>query len=96
MFSPLDILYIVLAFCVLWFTAALFWLIWQVATMMRHINDVMEESREVMQKIERALMGIGHKFESTTSSLGSAIQLAAKGMEYLQAKRNKKGKKKRK
>lgn len=83
MFSPLDILYIVLAFCVLWLSAALFWLIWQVATMLRNINEVVTESREVMHKVEDALTGIRSKFESATSSLGVVVQIAAKGMEYL-------------
>ena len=87
MFSPLDILYIVLAFCVLWLTAALFWLVWQVATMLRNINEVVNESREVMHKVEDALSGIRQKFESATSSLGVVVQIAAKGMEYLMEKR---------
>lgn len=94
MFSPLDILYIVLAFCVLWLTAALFWLIWQVATMLRNMNEAVEESREVMRKVEDALSGIRQKFESATSSLGVVVQIAAKGMEYLMEKRVKKTEKK--
>ncbi len=87
MFSPLDIFYIVLAFCALWLTAALFWLVWQVATMLRNINEVVNESREVMHKVEDALTGIRQKFESATSSLGIVVQIAAKGMEYLMDKR---------
>ncbi|MBI5369700.1 hypothetical protein HZA85_00705 [Candidatus Uhrbacteria bacterium] len=90
MFSPLDILYIVLSFCVLWFTAALFWLIWQVATMLRNINDAVDEGREVMGKVEQALTGIRQKFDSATSSLGIVVQLAAKGMEYVMEKKLKK------
>lgn len=87
MFSPLDILYIVLAFCVLWFTAALFWLIWQVATMLRNINEAIEEGKEVMHKVEDALTGIRQKFETATSSLGVVVQIAAKAMEYLVEKK---------
>ncbi|MBM5790023.1 hypothetical protein FJZ23_02985 [Candidatus Parcubacteria bacterium] len=94
MFSPLDILYIVLAFCVLWFTAALFWLIWQAATMLRHINDAVSEGREVLHKVEAALTGIRERFESATSSMGVVVQLAAKGMEYWMDKKVGKGKKK--
>lgn len=95
MFSPLDILYIVLAFCVLWFTAAVFWLIWQVATMLRNVNEAVVEGRDVMQKVEAALAGIHQKFESATSSMGVVVQLAAKGLEYVMEKKlvGKKGKK---
>jgi hypothetical protein len=90
MFSPLDILYIVLAFCVLWLTAAIFWLLWQVATMMRAVNDAIAEGREVMNKVEAALAGIHQKFDSVTSSLGVVVQLAAKGMEYVMERKLKK------
>ncbi len=87
MFSPLDILYIVLAFCVLWLTAAIFWLLWQVATMMRSVNDAIAEGREVMNKVEATLAGIHHKFDSASSSMNIVVQLAAKGMEYLMDKK---------
>ncbi len=90
MFSPLDILYIVLAFCILWLSAAFFWLIWQVATMLRNINEAVDEGRQVMHKVEEALTGIRQKFESATSSLGVVVQLAAKGMEYVMEKKTKK------
>jgi hypothetical protein len=83
MFSPLDILYIVLAFCALWLTAAIFWMVWQVAAMLRNINLVVDEGREVMNKIESALSGIQARFESATSSLGTVTALAAKAVEYM-------------
>jgi len=96
MFSPLDILYIVLAFCALWLTAAIFWLLWQMASMLRNVNETMNEGKEVMHKVESALSGIQSKFETATSSLGVVVQLAAKGMEYIVDKRLEKGKKSRK
>lgn len=94
MFSPLDILYIVLAFCALWLTAAIFWLLWQMATMLRNVNETMNEAREVMNKVESALSGIQAKFETATSSLGVVVGLAVKGLEYVMEK--KLGKKSRK
>jgi len=83
MFTPLDILHIVLSFCALWFTAAVFWLIWQIATMFRNVNDAVAEGRDVMRKVESALTGIQAKFDSATSSLGTVVKLAAKGVEYI-------------
>lgn len=88
-FTPLDILYIVLAFCALWITAAIFWLLWQMATMLRNVNETMNEAREVMNKVESALSGIQAKFETATSSLGAVVGLAAKGLEYVIEKRKK-------
>lgn len=94
MFTPLDILYIVLAFCALWITAAIFWLLWQMATILRNVNDTMNEGREVMRKVESALSGIQSKFETATSSLGVVVGLAAKVVEYMVEKKTgrKKGK----
>jgi hypothetical protein len=83
MFSPLDILYIVLAFCALWLTAAIFWMIWQIATMLRNVNAAIAEGREVMHKVESALSGIRAKFDSTASSLGSVVDLAMRGVGYV-------------
>lgn len=83
MFTPLDILYIVLAFCALWLTAAIFWMIWQIASMLRNVNEAIEEGREVMNKVESALSGIRSKFDSTASSLGHVVELAMKGVGYV-------------
>ncbi len=66
MFSPLDILYIVLAFCALWLTAAIFWLVW-------HVNDTLTEAREVMGKIEMALSGMRQKFDQTSSVVATLM-----------------------
>ena len=83
MFSPLDILYIVLAFCALWLSAAIFWMIWQIATMLRNVNTAIAEGREVMHKVESALSGIRSKFDSTASSLSSVVDIAMKGVGYV-------------
>ncbi|MFH1404650.1 MAG: hypothetical protein ABIH21_00950 [Patescibacteria group bacterium] len=69
-FTPLDILYIVLAFCALWLSAAMFWLVWQVATMLRNVNSTIEEAREKLALIEQALTGMKTRFEKMTSLAG--------------------------
>ncbi len=94
MFSPLDILYIVLAFCALWFTAAIFWLIWQIASIFRNVNETLAEAREKMVLIEKALTGIRQKFESTTSVLGVVVETASKTVDYLLDKKKEPKKKK--
>lgn len=97
MFSALDILYIVLAFCVLWFTAALFWLIWQVANILKNVNDTMTEAREVMAKIEDSIAVIRKKFESLPSSVTIAAEGIKKVVEFAidkkKARKKKKGEK---
>lgn len=90
MFSPLDILYIVLAFCALWFTAAAFWLIWQVASILRTFNQTMQLAQETFNKIEVALTGIRKKFDSTTGALGLVVDMSSKVLDYVLTKQVKK------
>ena len=82
MFTPLDILYIVLAFCVLWFTVAIFWLIWQVASIFRNVNETLLEAREKMHKIEQALTAIKERFEKASSVVTLGANAVAKVVEY--------------
>lgn len=90
MFSPLDILYIVLAFCALWLTAAIFWLVWQIAMIIKNINDTMAMAQETMSKIEAALTGIRSKFDNASGALGSVVQASTQVIDYILEKKKKK------
>jgi hypothetical protein len=87
MFSPLDILYIVLAFCVLWFTAALFWLLWQVAMIFRNINKAVSDLREKLMKIEEAISFIRGKFDHASSMLTMLVAGVGKVVDYAMERR---------
>ncbi len=94
MFSPLDILYIVLAFCALWLTAGVFWLIWQVASIFRTVNDTVTQAQDTLCKIEDALAGIRAKFEHTSSVLGVVVDATSRVVEHvIDKKRDKKRRK---
>lgn len=62
-----DILYIVLAFCALWFTAFLCWLMYQVVTIIRHAHEVLELMERKLDLLETSITGIKSKFESGTA-----------------------------
>jgi hypothetical protein len=89
MFSPLDILYIVLAFSALWLTAAIFWLVWQVAMVIKNLNDAIHIAQETMGKIEEALTGMRKKFEHSSSALGAVLHTATTAAEYVMDKKAK-------
>jgi len=82
MFTPLDILYVVLAFCALWFTAAAFWFLWQLATILKNVNDAILDARDKMDRIEEALVGIKEKFDHASSLAGLGANTAARVVEY--------------
>ena len=87
MFTPLDILYIVLAFCALWFTAAMFWFFYQLATVLKNVNDTISDARDKMNKIEEVLNLICEKFEKATSLVGLGANTAARAVEYAMEKK---------
>jgi hypothetical protein len=89
MFTPLDILYIVLAFCSLWLTAIIFWLIWQVASVIKRVNDTVSMLQATLDKMEVALDGIRSKFDSTSTALGAVVHTATKAVEYMVEKKMK-------
>ena len=82
MFEAKDILFLILAFCTLWFTAFACWFIYQVAMVIRNLNDVLSEVKFQIEKVEQALNGIKSKFDTGTGHLGSMadnVKHAAKG-----------------
>lgn len=81
-FSPNDVLLIVLSFCVLWISAAMFWLIWQLAQILRNVNVAVDEARENMGKIEIAITGIKNRFENMTAPAGILVEGIKKLIEY--------------
>ncbi len=82
MFSPLELLYIVLSFCALWLTAGIFWLLWQVATIFRNVNDTISDARDKMGKIETALTAMRGRFEHLTSLSAVLAEGITKVAEY--------------
>jgi hypothetical protein len=65
-----DILLIVLAFCALWITAFVCWFIYQIATLLKRVNDLIAELKWQVQKVEEVLGGIKLKFEESGEHLG--------------------------
>lgn len=89
-FSTSDILYIVLSFCILWISAALFWFIWQAAQILRNVNSAVDEAREKMGKIESAITAIKNRFEAMTGPAQILVEGAKKVIEYALEKRRSK------
>jgi hypothetical protein len=64
MFSSLDILYIVIAFGVLWVTLFVCWFIYQLVTIIREIHSTVHKLTFAIENVEKALQGIKSKFGS--------------------------------
>lgn len=77
MIDSKDILFFVLAFCTLWFTLFVSWLIWQVAMILKNVNDTVSDAREKLGLIEKAIVGVREKFEH----MNGVMVLLGKGIE---------------
>lgn len=94
MIEAKDVLLIVLAFCALWFTAFVCWLVYQVATILKNVNDVVSEVHNTLGKMERAITGIKGRFDHAVSGLMLAIDGGQKIMDLLGKQKAKKAAKK--
>lgn len=70
--SSKDILYIVIAFCVLWITVFLCWMFFYVAKILKNTNQVIDEFRSRLQLLTEALNFIRGKVDNIHSLLGVA------------------------
>lgn len=70
MISALEVLYIVIAFSILWVTLFVCWFIYHVAMMIRAVNIVLQEATATLGRLEHALNGMKSKFEKGGEHLG--------------------------
>lgn len=80
-----DILFIILSFCALWFTVFLCWFLYQLAIVLRRINEVVGEVKIQIEKVENAIHGVKSKFEFGSSQLGFLADTIKKAVEYWKA-----------
>jgi len=87
-----DLLYVVLAFSVLWLTIFISWMLYYVIMMLRHVNQLITSFKEKVEKVSQAVEKIKEKFENTSSYLGLIGRAVEKMVDFV-AERKKKGKK---
>lgn len=67
-----DILYLVIAFCVLWVTVFLCWMFYYVTRILKNANEIAEEFRSRLQILTEAIHYVRGKVENIHSLLGMA------------------------
>jgi Sec-independent protein translocase protein TatA len=96
--SSKDILLIVLAFCVLWFTIFLCWAIYYVAMILREVKKMMTDVRNKFELVDKILMTLKEKLEHTSSYMKLFVDTAVNITQFLKDRkmeRGDKGKKKK-
>jgi len=64
-----DLLFVVIAFCALWLTVFMAWLIYYLAMIMRQVFQITKEMRERINKIDELIKTLKEKIEHSASYL---------------------------
>ena len=75
--SSSDLLYVVLSFCILWFTVFLCWLLYQAARVLRNANRIIENVTEKLELIVDAVEFIKDKVDGLSSKMGIVNSMMA-------------------
>jgi uncharacterized membrane protein len=86
MLDYLDILYIVLALCVLWFTIFLCFVLYQAALLMKRIHGLVDEMRARVISLEDAIIGMRRKFDGNIAMVSGIAEGIKKIMEAMRRK----------
>ena len=68
--STLDLLYLTLAIAVLWIAVFLCWGLYELARLLHQANEMVSDTREKISRIEKAILVIKEKIESSVNALG--------------------------
>ncbi len=92
--STKDILFLVLAFASIWIAVFVCWCLFEIARLFHQTNEVVAETRERVHRVERAVVSIKDKLESSANYLGILAEggKAVMGMLHKREEK-KKGKK---
>ncbi|MBU0660549.1 hypothetical protein KKG22_00025 [Patescibacteria group bacterium] len=68
--SSIDLLYIVLSICIVWFTVFLCWLLYQAARVLKNANDIIETITMKLELINEAVQYMRTKIDTVSKNMG--------------------------
>lgn len=92
--SSKDILYIVLAFCILWLTIFLSWLLFYVISIAKNFRWFVKGAKDNVANVVKGIDSIREKIEHSVSHLGFLADAAKRFLAYF-VENNLPGKKRR-
>lgn len=90
-----DLLLVVIAFCVLWLTVFICWMIYYIAMLLKQAYDTTRVFKEKLEKLEGLIDFAKTKIEKSSSHLALVAEGIGQLAKYLIAKKEKKTKKKK-
>jgi hypothetical protein len=83
MLDTQDILFIVLAFCALWFTAFVCWLVYQAASLLKRVHGLVDEVKVKLASVEDTVLGMKKKFEGNFTVVTNIAEGVRKIMDIV-------------
>lgn len=81
--SSQDIFYLVLAFCVLWFTVLITWLMYYAINAVRNIYDAIQSVKRKIDAVDEVINLVKGKISSSFSYFGIAMSGLKKMSEFM-------------
>jgi len=94
--STKDILYIVISFCILWFTIFVCWAIYYVAMILRESKKIIADVRKKIELIESLIIALKEKLEHTSSHMKLLVETIANVADFIKEKHEEKKSEKKK
>ncbi len=88
MLDSQDILFIVLAFCALWFTIFLCFVLFQLASLLKRLHVLVDEMRTKVSELEQAIHGMKRKFDGNIAMVSGIAEGIKKIIEALKVRDN--------
>lgn len=85
-----DIFWVVLAFCIAWFTLGLFWVLYYIAQILKNVNQAMTSVRTKLELLENLLKTLKEKIEKSSSHLALLAEGVAQAVGIIKDRIEKK------
>lgn len=85
-----DLLYVVLAFCILWLTIFTSWAIYYVAQILKQGRDTIRALRSSLGLFEKLLSSIQNKVDASSSHLAFLVEGVKQGLTFMNERNAKK------
>lgn len=82
-----DLLNLTIAFCILWLTVFICWLIYYFAMILRGVHLVIERFNQALEAVTGFFTKAGDRFESLTSGFSSIMDAAKKISDFVAKKK---------
>ena len=84
-----DLLYLVIAFCILWITVFFCWLLYYFISIIGSVRGVIKSVKEKLEKVDELINLIKDKVEHSTTYLGVIVNGVGKIIDYIKDKKDK-------